>query len=70
MNIGSPLAIIAPGSYSTSQPTIQPRPPVDETTDTKTELHNHFMRMMENYDRVRARLLGSPHAQNYAVSSD
>ncbi len=71
MNIGSPfLASSTLGSFSTSEPTIQPRPPVDEATDTKSELHIHFMRMMEAHDRVRAKLLESSHDKSYAVWGD
>jgi hypothetical protein len=58
---------VSPGTTK-SEPTVQPHS--DETTDPRSDLQLHFMRMMEAHDRVRARLLGSSHGESYAVLGD
>jgi len=62
------LASITPdNSYSTATEPINQTSSGDHSVDTKAELRTHFMRMMEAHDQVRARLLGSAHAEGYAI---
>ncbi|HKO95715.1 MAG TPA: hypothetical protein VJU86_01900 [Pyrinomonadaceae bacterium] len=73
MNMGSPFLVNnANASFSLpgDQRPIPPGPEVDADRETRSDVRIHFMRMMEAHDRIRARLLGSSHAESYAISGD
>ena len=71
MNMSSPLlASITPDhSYTSAAEPINQTSSEHHSVDTKAELRMHFMHMMEAHDRVRARLLGSSHAESYVMSA-